>query len=194
MAQTYDQRQELLARLWTDLKSALTTTQIAQLDSLPEPCRNHVEDRLSKPERGLKLQSGLRRLAGSDAALLLEGLRLHPHAVCRTAETIGPIPESLWSNLRDGLSSHRLWVVASSLETSKDTSQAFWQAMETLAPYRELPQSLIDFLEEGRPRTEAPWPEFSTSLCRFLVRARLEKLRFQTYAALRGQGSQCSDT
>lgn len=153
-----------------------------------------MEDRLSKPERGLKLKSGLHRLAVSDAALLLDGLRLHPHAVCRTSETIGPISESLWDSLREELSSHRLWVVASSLETSQDKNQAFWQAMETLAPYRELPQPLLDFLEEDRPRSEAPWPEFLISLERFLIRARLEKLRFQTYAALRGKDSPCSDT
>lgn len=153
-----------------------------------------MEDRLSKPERGLKLKSGLQRLAVSDAALLLDGLRLHPHAVCRAAETIGPISESLWDNLREELSRHRLWVVASSLETSKDKNQAFWQALETLAPYRELPQPLLDFLEEGRAKAEAPWREFLTSLRRFLVRERLEKVRFQTYAALRGRGSQCSDT
>ncbi len=186
MAQTYDQRQELLAKLQSDLRRALSPEEFARFDSLPAPCRNHLKDRLGKIERGRRLIAGCSRLALFDSDLFLEGLRLHPHAVCRSAEALGPVPEKLWETIGQELSEHRLWMAAGELQSPPD-EEAFWRAVERLEVHRELPQPILDFQEEGRPRAEAPWHDFRLNLQRFLVRARLEKLRFQTYAVVKSQ-------
>lgn len=187
MAQTYDQKQELLAKLIADLRSALSPERMTEFDSLPEPCRNHLADRLRKPERGRRLVAGCVRLAVFDAHLFLEGLRLHPHAVCRSAEALGPVPQALWERIEQDLLSHRLWQAALDLEVAPDREQALWDAVELLEVHRELPQPLLDFQEEGRSQSQAPWEDFRGLLQRFLIRARLEKLRFHTYSVIKSQ-------
>lgn len=193
MAKTYEDRQELLAKFWTDLREELDPARVAALDGLPLPCLNHVEDRLGKPDRAVKLAAGCQRLCAFAPDLLLEGLRLYPHALCRAAETLGPLPESAWNSLKRSVSKHHLWTVSAKIASPNTKETTFWWAVGALTPHRDLPQSLLDFLEEGRPRESAPWQEFLESLNRYLVRARLEKLRFDTYAVLRGSTS-CSDT
>lgn len=193
MRQTYDPKQELLAQLTAVLEKELTPAQLARFGSLPEPCRNHLEERLRKPERAQKLSVGCQRLASYRPELFLEGLRLFPHALCRVAETIGPISKKLWNALMAKLEGHRLWQVSDQLEAHSLDQETFWNSIESLAPHRELPQSVLDFLEEKRPKSQAPWPDFLISVNRFLVRARLEKLRFETYSALRAGDSACSE-
>lgn len=193
MRQTYDPKQELLAQLTGVLKKELTPKQFARFGGLPEPCRNHLEERLRKPERAQKLSVGCQRLASYRPELFLEGLRLFPHALCRVAETIGPISDKLWEDLMSKLDNHRLWRVAAELEAHDPCPETFWTSVEALAPYRELPQPVLDFLEEKRPKSQAPWPDFLISVNRFLVRARLEKLRFETYSALRAGNGACSE-
>ena len=182
MAQTYDQTRELLARLWDALWPELRPAQQERVLALPEPCHNHLEVRLRRPERGQRLIAGCRRLAVFDTELLLEGLRLFPHAICRTAEAVGPLPDELWESLSVALAQHRLWR-AQLLLASGD--EGFWQTVEALERHRELPQPILDFVESGRSVSEAPMVEFSTSLRRFLVRAKLEKARFATYATIK---------
>jgi hypothetical protein len=183
VAQTYDQTRELLARLWNALWPDLSPAQRERLLALPEPCQNHLEVRLRRPDRGLRLTAGCRRLVAFDSELFLEGLRLYPHAICRAAEALGPLPDALWSDLTVKLSEHRLWQVEKLLATSD--SEDFWSAVETLEQHRELPQAILDYLESGRPSLEAPMPEFVLTLGRYLVRARLEKVRFGTYATVK---------
>jgi hypothetical protein len=136
---------------------------------------------LGRPDRKRRLIAGIRRLLAFDCELLLVGLRLFPHVACRTAETLGPLPEAKWEALQSELAVHRLWQVGSC-----GARDAFWQAVEILERHRELPQPILDYLESGRPRDQAPWPEFGESLARFLVRARLEKVRGAVYAWSRG--------
>lgn len=187
MAQTYDQKQELLARLIADLSLVLSPERMIDFDSLPEPCRNHLQDRLRKTERGRRVVTGCVRLAVFDPHLFLEGLRLHPHSVCRSTEVLGPVPQALWERIGQELRSHRLWEVAHDLEEASDGELALWNGVEKLEAYRELPQPILDFQEEGRSRSQAPWQDFRGLLQRFLIRARLEKLRFHTYSALKNQ-------
>lgn len=189
MAQTYDQKQELLAKLISDLQAALSPERMVEFDNLPEPCRNHLEDRLGKPERGRRLIAGCVRLATFDPHLFLEGLRLHPHAVCRSAEALGPVPDTMWEKIGKELLGHRLWEVALDLENAPNGEQALWNGIERLEIHRELPQPILDFQEEGRSRSQAPWQDFRSLLQRFLIRARLEKLRFHTYSVIKSQES-----
>ena len=183
MAQTYDQSRELLAELREALWPDLSPTQRVRLMALPEPCDNHLEVRMRRPDRASRLMSGCRRLALFDSELLLEGLRLHPHALCRAAETLGPLPDSLWNQVSGKLRQHRLWKAGEFVATSD--SDGFWQAVELLERHRELPQPILDFEEAGRLPTEAPLDDFQTLLRRYLVRAKLEKARFASYAALK---------
>lgn len=143
---------------------------------------------MRKEERARRLTTGCRRIAALDSELFLEGLRLHPHALSRAAETAGPLPGPLWDHIAAELGKHRLWQVGPLLGPSLSPGDegAFWNAIETLEHHRELPQPMLDFLEAGRPRSSAPLEEFRITLARFLVRAKLERLRFSTYAALKG--------
>ena len=150
---------------------------------MPQPCDNHLEVRLRRPDRAQRLTAGCRRLAVFDSELLLEGLRLHPHALCRAAETLGPLPDSLWARVSSGLWQHRLWQAGEFVAESD--SDGFWQAVELLERHRELPQPILDFEEAGRLPSEAPLDEFQSLLRRYLVRAKLEKARFASYAALK---------
>lgn len=180
MTPTYEESRELLANLWQALWPELAPEQKVRLLALPEPCHNHLQVRLRRPERGERLTSGCCRLVAMDSELFLEGLRLYPHAICRAAEAAGPLPDALWSDLIARLEQHRLWLANGFLEEGED---GFWEAVETLEQHRELPQPVLDFQEAARPREEAPLSEFRGLLHRFLIRARLEKLRFGTYAA-----------
>lgn len=182
MAYTYDQAEELLAHLWQVLLPELQPVQRVRVLALPEPCHNHLRDRLRRPGRDRRLTAGCQRLAAFDSDLLVEGLRLYPHAICRVAEAVGPLPREQWESLQGSLSQHRLWEVGT--ETGEP---AFWETVDRLERHRELPQPILDFLESGRPREEAPLDRFSTSLRRFLVRAKLEKMRFASYAAVKQQ-------
>lgn len=182
MAQTYDQTRELLARLWDALWPDLRPAQRERLLALPEPCHNHLEDRLRRPDRGKRLTAGCQRLAAFDSELLLEGARLYPHALCRAAEAAGPVSQEAWDRLAQDLEEHRLWKVQPLLTSSVED---YWSAVEILEPYRELPQPILDYLDSARPQAEAPLTEFRVALARFLVRAKLEKVRFATYAAVK---------
>lgn len=182
MAQTYEETGELLARLWQVLWPQLQPVQRDQVLALPEPCHNHLRDRLRRPGRDRRLLAGCQRLAAFDSELLVEGLRLYPHAICRTAEAVGPLPDPQWQSLRRELSQHRLWEVSD----PQGGEPAFWETVERLERHRELPQPILDFLESGRPREEAPFELYSGSLERFLVRAKLERMRFATYASIKG--------
>ncbi len=172
------------ARFWLALWPELDSPSRRSLTLLPDPCLNHLEDRARRPERARNLSSGAKRLADFHSELLLEGMRLFPHALCRMCEAIGPLPEAMWEELRQNLEGHRLWNLGS-IETEAD----FWAAAERLLPYRELPQSLIDFLDSGRPRETASVKALWTSFHRFLVRARLETARFSAYSLLTGAPS-----
>lgn len=182
MAQTYDQTRELLAQLWDALWPDLQPAQRERLLALPEPCHNHLEDRLRRPDRGARLTAGCQRLAAFDSELLLEGARLYPHALCRAAEAAGPVAETVWKQLAQELEEHRLWEVQPLLTSSLED---YWNAVEILEPHRELPQSILDYLDSARPPSEAPMTEFRVALARFLVRAKLEKVRFATYSAIK---------
>lgn len=182
MTQTYEESRELLAGLWEALWPELAPEQKVRLLAMPEPCHNHLQVRLRRPDRGERLTSGCCRLAAMDSELFLEGLRLYPHAICRAAEAVGPLPEPLWGELCDRLEDHRLWQAHGML---REGDEGFWEAVETLEQHRELPQPVLDFQEAARPRDEAPMAEFRGSLRRFLIRARLEKVRFSTYAAVK---------
>lgn len=183
MPQTTKQNPELLAAFWQALATELPAPCLDELLELPEPCRNHLQDRLRRPERAQRLTAGCCKLAVMDWTLFLEGLRLFPHAVCRVAETVGPLSQELWQSLCGELAEHRLWLVVAKLEQGE---QGFWEAVELLRSHRELPQVILDFLDSGRPEDEAPWQDFLGSLHRFLLRARLEKVRFAAYAAVKG--------
>lgn len=185
MAQTTKQTAELLASLWEVLWPGLSASQQERLLALPEPCHNHLVVRMRRADRAERLKAGCRRLVAMDWELFVEGLRLYPHALCRAAEAAGPLPEAEWERLQHEVQEHRLWQVEAALETRQDH---FWQAVEILARHRELPQAILDYLESGRPHSEAPWAEFAASLQRFLVRARLEKVRFAAYSAAKGHG------
>lgn len=140
---------------------------------------------MRKEGRALRLVDGCRRLAVMDSELFLEGLRLHPHELCRAAETIGPVTEPLWAAVQVQLAEHRLWQVGEMLSGTDPPLEGFWNVVDTLEMHRELPQAILDFQEANRSREEAPLEEFLPTLARFLVRAKLEKMRFATYAAVR---------
>lgn len=169
------------ARLWLSLWNLLDETGRRSLISLPDPCLNHVEVRLRKPQRAEHLSVGLERLLRHDQLLLLQGLRLYPHAVCRTAETIGPLDDSKWQKIETDLRRHRLWTVKKNL-----TEAEFWETAEFLEDFRDLPQPLLDHLDLDRPREKAPIADFIDSLQKFLLRGRIEKIRSATYELLRG--------
>lgn len=169
------------ARFWLSVWSELDSFSRQALTLLPDPCLKHLEDRARRPERSRNLSSGAKRLAAFDVQLLLDGIRLFPHALCRVCEAVGPLPESLWTELQQNVAEHRLWNLGP-MESDAD----FWAAAERLLPHRQLPQSLIDLLESGRPRETASVRALKTSLERFLVRARLETVRFSAYDLLTG--------
>lgn len=173
-------KKEGAATLWLELWNDFSERGKARLLELPDPCLNHIESRDRKPERSVHLRMGLGRLLNHDEQLFLEGLRLYPHELCRTAEALGPLDDDQWETIEKEVKSHRLWSVAPNL-----TDSEFWGATEMLEDYRDLPQPLLDFLELGRPREEAPLDDFKDSLQRFLLRKKIEKLRSVTYASLR---------
>jgi hypothetical protein len=185
VAQTYDQKRELLASLWEALWPALQPAQRERLLALPDPCHNHLQDRMRKEDRAQRLKDGCRRITSLDSELFLEGLRLYPHALARAAEAVGPLPKKLWNSLRQRLCEHRLWRVGEFLE-GEEPAERFWRAVEVLEHHRQLPQPILDFLEAGRAPADAPLEEFMASLARFLVRAKLEKMRFGSYSAVKG--------
>jgi len=166
--------------LWLELWPFFDEEQRRLLMDLPDPCLKHVESRLGKEKRGEHLLIGVKRLIRHDPHLFLEGLRLYPHAVCRTAEAIGPLSEGMWEPLESDLRQHRLWLV--NWETTEDE---FWEAVEMLVQFRELPQSVLDFLDYDRPKEKAPLDEFQSSLTNYLLRSRIEKIRLATYDLLR---------
>lgn len=166
--------------LWFSLWSLLSTRGQAEIALLPNPCLNHIESRYRKPERARTLDAGLSWLLVHDEDMFLEGLRLYPHALCRTAETIGTLDAIQWRKLEESLRTHRLWQVEKDL-----TEQEFWNTAERLIAFRDLPQSLLDFLDLDQPREDAPITEFIMSLQRYLLRKRIEKVRSATYEALR---------
>lgn len=182
MAHTYDQTRELLAHLWQALWPDLKPSQRERLLALPEPCHNHLEDRLRRPDRGKRLTAGCQRLAAFDSELLLEGARLYPHALCRAAEAAGPVSPDVWDAVSRELEAHRLWHVQPLLTS---TLEDYWSAVEILEPHRELPQPILDYLDSARPYDQAPMTEFRVALARFLVRAKLEKVRFSTYQSVK---------
>lgn len=131
---------------------------------------------MRKPDRAEHLSLGLKRLLAHDQALTLEALILYPHALCRAAESVGPVETSAWDELAEKLTCHRLWGVERGLNDDE-----FWQVADDLAPHRDLPQVLLDFLDVDGPRETAPVEEFKASLQRFLVRERIEKIRHTIY-------------
>ena len=145
--------------LWLDLWPLFDHEQRRHLTDLPDPCLKHVESRMGKKKRADHLTVGVKRLIAEDQHLVLEGLRLYPHAVCRTAEAIGPLDAKKWARLNAQLQEHRLWQVG--WELSEDE---FWEAAALLEDPRELPQSILDFLDYGRPKEKAPLAEFQSSL------------------------------
>lgn len=168
------------ADLWLELWPLLDRESKTALSLLPDPCLNHVESRLRKPERAVHLKQGMKKLALHDRDLMLESLRLYPHALCRTAESIGPLDEGMWEEIEAKLRGHRLWNVKDSL-----SDEEFWETAELLKDYRDLPQPMLDFLDLDRPREKAPMEDFRSSLKRFLIRERVEKIRHSTYELLR---------
>lgn len=172
------------AQIWLQLWNDLGPQGRASLNGLPDPCLNHLEERMRKPSRAQHLTVGGDRLVRHDCALFVEGLRLFPHALCRACEVLGPVSDQLWLEIEQTLLTHRLWSVGSDLSLA-----AFWTAVERLSPYRELPQVILDYVESDRLREAAPVEEFQATLQRFLVRERIEKIRFETYAVLSGRTS-----
>jgi hypothetical protein len=166
--------------LWLDLWPLFDDEQRRNLTDLPDPCLKHVESRMGKEKRAEHLKVGVKRLISEDQHLVLEGLRLYPHAVCRTAEAIGPLDGQKWLQLMAQLQEHRLWQIE--WELAEDE---FWEATELLQDPRELPQSILDFLDYGRPKEKAPLEEFQASLHNYLLRSRIEKIRLATYEMLR---------
>ena len=133
---------------------------------------------MKSPKRAHHLSRGLKRLVEHDENLVLEGLRLDPHAVCRSATTIGPLPESLWDENSNYLSSHRLWLVGVIREGN------FWTAADRLYEFRALPQIILDHMDQERPRESQDLEEFIDHFNRYLIRHRIEKIRTRTYALL----------
>ena len=166
--------------LWLELWPYFNQEQRELLTDLPDPCLKHVESRMGKEKRAENLLVGVKRLIEHDPHLFLEGLRLYPHAVCRTAEAIGPLSDEMWEPLSKELWDHRLWQVE--WET---TEAELWEAAEMLWEFRELPQSVLDFLDYDRPKEKAPIDEFQSSLTNYLLRSRIEKIRLATYELLR---------
>jgi len=166
--------------LWLELWPHFSDQERQLLTVLPDPCLKHVESRMGKDKRAEQLRSGAKRLIDHDSRLFLEGLRLFPHAVCRTAEAIGPLDGKSWSGLEKELRNHRLWLVKSG-----SSEEEFWQAAELLQDHRELPQPVLDFLDHERPKENAPVQEFQASLTNYLLRARIEKVRLAAYQRLR---------
>ena len=128
----------------------------------------------------MHLRSGLTRLLSHDESLFLDGLRLFPHELCRTSESIGPLDDTLWADLIATLSEHRLWQLSSTRNTEE-----FWEAAEQLRSFRDLPQALLDYLDNDRDKEKAPLKEFRASLSTFLLRKKIEKIRSETYKTLR---------
>lgn len=168
--------------IWIQIWRELGANQRKALLDIPAPCLNHIESRARKPERARHLSVGLQRLIQHPTKLFVEGLRLYPHVLCRTAETIGPLNESKWAEVERRVVEHRLWDVSEEL-----TEEEFWATAEFLEDLRELPQPVLDFLAQARPKEEAPLEDFKLSLQRYLLRKRLEKIRHSTHELLRGE-------
>ena len=148
--------------------------------ALPDPCLNHIEGRMRKPERAEVVRAGIVRLLEFDQLMFLEGLRLYPHAVCRTAEAIAPLGSEKWGEVLESLDEHRLFQ-----DQGDVTEDNFWDIVDRLIDFRELPQPVLDYVDLDRPREEAPLEEFIDQTQRFLLRRRIEKLRGATYENLR---------
>ncbi len=166
--------------LWLSLWPKLSESGRAVALKLPNPCLNHIESRYRKPERARSLDNGLAWILEHDEEMFLEGLRLYPHALCRTAETIGSLSRRQWEKLEKSLWSHRLWSVPKDL-----SEKEFWLSAERLLRFRDLPQSLLDHFDMGCSTESARVEDFTLSLQRFLLRKRIEKIRSLTYEAQR---------
>lgn len=173
------------ARLWIEFWDDIDHLGRQKAVELPDPCLNHIESRLRKPERSACLEIGLERILRFDQRMFLEGLRLYPHAVCRTAEAIGPLCDQKWAQLLSDVGRHRLFAIEGDIDESR-----FWELAELLVDFRELPQPVLDFLDLDRPKEQAPLAEFVDQLQRFLLRSRIEKIRAATYDLLRVHGNQ----
>ena len=173
-------RAEKSTLLWTTIWPLLDDEGHRLLMELANPCIKHAESRLGKPDRAAHLEVGLCRLVKHDQTVFLEGMRLYPHVVCRTAEVIGPLSEQRWEVLETRVREHRLWTIEDEL-----SDEEFWNVAEFLEEFRELPQPVLDYLELGRSRETAPMKDFKASLKRFVLRQKLEKIRSFTYESLR---------
>lgn len=173
-------RGEGFATFWLEIWERLSSRGREDVVGLPDPCLNHLESRDRKPERSEPLRAGLRRIQGFEEQLFLDGLRLYPHELCRTAEAVGPLPEQLWRELSLELRVHRLWTVG-----EVRSEEELWQAAERLRLHRDLPQPLLDYLDLDRPKEKAPVSDFQDSVNRFILRRKIEQIRDITYRALR---------
>ena len=173
-------RKEDTISLWLELWPLLDSSGRGYLAELPDPCLKHVESRMNKPNRREHLEIGVKRLIEQDQHLLLEGLRLFPHAVCRTAEAVGPLADENWREVLDGLRNDRLWQLQ-----LEGTDTEFWNSVDALSIHRDLPQAILDFVDDDRPRENAPLSSFRASLETHVLRKRIEKIRSATYAHLR---------
>ena len=171
------------APLWIEIWPRLYAQGREMAFHLPDPCLNHIESRMRKTERAEVIRSGILRLLNFDQTLFLEGLRLYPHAVCRTAEAIGPLAPQKWEEVLEDLEDHRLFQ-----DQGEVTEENFWNIVDRLIDFRELPQPVLDYVDLDRPRKEAPLDEFIAQSQRFLLRRKIEKLRGATYENLRVHG------
>lgn len=168
------------ATFWIECWPHLSAQGKDRVVEMPTPCLNHLESRDRKEERSAHLRAGLLRLLGHDEELFLDGLRLFPHELCRASETVGPLKNSQWTEILETLAEHRLW------QTPEVTSESdFWSVAEQLRVFRDLPQPVLDHLDQERPLEDAPVQDFMDSLPSFLLRKKIEKIRSATYKELR---------
>lgn len=184
VTKTYQPDGKLLALLWEVLWPALKSSEREQLLMLPKPCLNHLENRLSNAKRRPRLVEGCSRLIEFDRELLFKGLRLHPHELCRAAEALGPLPEELWVRIYSKLLTEHIWFT-DGLLAKNDVSDELWLEIESLARRNELPQVFLDSFEDNKASYRETLVDFLPSLKRFLVRAKLERVRHAAYQALR---------
>jgi hypothetical protein len=168
------------ASFWIEAWPQLSKAGRSCIATLPTPCLKHLESRDRKTERSLPLRTGLLRLVQFEEQLFLDGLQLFPHELCRTAESIGPARQNLWEQIQNELSRDRLWQL-----DGISQEREFWLAADQLRAFRDLPQPVLDFIDQEHPREEAPVTEFIESLHPFLLRKKIEKIRSATYKALR---------
>lgn len=172
---------KLLARFWEELGFDSQGILRHRLAWLPLPCANHIEARLRRPTRARWLKDGCRRLVVWDEQVFLDGLWDNPVELCRAAEAAGPLPSSAWTKLTQDLSQHRLWLAGVLWENSKQAS-----AIKLLLKYRELPQTILDLCETSDAIDGGDtiiWAPYAKSFQRFLLRAKLEALRYACYEA-----------